>query len=308
MKLTDIWPDLRPMLAAPIKKLPIQYPVYVSPKLDGVRGLVPEYNTIRSRTLKPIPNKHVQSSFMQGSRLHGLDGELIVGAPTSKTVYLDSVSGLMTQTGEPDFSFWVFDDIAIGDKPFEYRIQVVQDRVNAINCTHQLPFKLEALEHHLVHDLEELLAIEEMWLDMGFEGCILRHPKGLYKFGRSTEAQGWMLKLKRFMDAEAEIIGFVELMTNLNVATTNALGLTERSSHQCNKEAAGTLGALMVRDLTNGWEFEIGTGFTEAQRQYIWDHRDELLGTYVKYQYFAVGMKDKPRFPSYKGPRNPIDM
>lgn len=299
----------RPMLAAPITNIPIQFPVYVSPKLDGIRGTVWNPDTILTRTLKPIPNKFVQEAFKVGGSLKGLDGELVVGPPTSKTAYLDSVSGLMTQEGKPSFNFWVFDHVEMPTSPFKDRLQVVQEAARiATQVIDWLPFKVIALEQRLVEGVDELLLYEDQCLWQGYEGVILRHPMGLYKHGRSTENQGWMLKLKRFTDSEAVILGFVEGFTNENTATINELGYTERSSHKEHQVPAGTLGALKVRDCVSGCEFEIGTGFTAAQRQEIWDNRDKWLSQVVKYQYFPVGMKDKPRHPSYKGPRAPLDM
>jgi DNA ligase-1 len=60
------------------------------------------------------------------------------------------------------------------------------------------------------------------------------------------------------------------------------------------------LGALKVRDVKTGIEFEIGTGFTEADRVKLWQSRD-MLGVFklAKYKYFAGGSKDKPRFPVF---------
>ena len=139
---------------------------------------------------------------------------------------------------------------------------------------------------------------------------MIRHPMGKYKYGRSTEKQGWLLKLKRFSDSEAVIVGVVEMMSNQNEAKINALGLTERSSHKENQIPMGTMGALKVRDIHHGWEFEIGTGFTAEERQWFWDNRQtfEEVETLVKYQYFPIGMKDLPRHPSFKGLRSSDDM
>jgi hypothetical protein len=73
---------------------------------------------------------------------------------------------------------------------------------------------------------------------------MLRDPNGPYKFGRSTRKEGYLLKLKRFCDSEAEVIGVVELMHNGNEAKTNALGRTERSTRKAGKTGMGVLGAL----------------------------------------------------------------
>ena len=67
----------KPMLAATVSDEPLSYPLLASVKLDGVRALVVD-GVVMGRSLKPIPNKHVQRLFGH-TQLNGLDGELIVG-------------------------------------------------------------------------------------------------------------------------------------------------------------------------------------------------------------------------------------
>jgi DNA ligase-1 len=97
-------------------------------------------------------------------------------------------------------------------------------------------------------------------------------------------------------------------MHNMNEAKVDALGHTERASNQENLVPGNTLGALIVRDIKSGTEFKIGTGFDAVTRQEIWGQRAQLIGRIVSYQHFPIGVKDKPRFPSYRGFRDPIDM
>jgi DNA ligase-1 len=87
----------------------------------------------------------------------------------------------------------------------------------------------------------------------------------------------------------------------------NALGRTERSTAKDGLVGAKTLGGMVVRDLITGVEFGIGSGFTADERVDYWNRRDELAGLIVKYQYFPVGSKDRPRFPTYLGVRDKRD-
>lgn len=233
----------------------------------------------------------------------GLDGELILGHPFDEGVYLRTHSAVMTQGGSPDVTMYVFDDFTHPSDTFEDRWVGLKTRVASFDNPN-----IQLLEQYWVENQDELTALEEDTLNLGYEGLILRAPSGKYKYGRSTETQGWMLKLKRFADSEAIILGFIEGMSNQNSAQLNELGLTERSSHKENQIPTGSLGSLRVRDVHRGWQFEIGTGFTEAQRQEIWGRKSAYIGTIVKYQYFPIGMKDSPRFPSYRGPRSLIDL
>jgi DNA ligase-1 len=145
--------------------------------------------------------------------------------------------------------------------------------------------------------------------------------EGEYKYGRSTTREGSLLKLKKFEDSEALVIGMEEKMHNDNELQTNELGYAKRTSHIANLVPLGTMGALIVRDLRTGVVFNIGTGFTDQERAEWWagisskevvkttDSAGGLIvmindpNTVVKYRYFPNGSKGKPRFPTYLGIR-----
>lgn len=292
---------MRPMLAAKAKVPGIQFPVIASPKLDGVRALIID-GVVMSRSLKPIPNEHVQKTFGKKT-LNGLDGELIVGSPTAEDVYRVTTSGVMSRDGKPDVRLFVFDDLKKGpEPPFKKRLAELSGRIK------RLPSCVELLEQHWVEALPDLRELESRVLAAGYEGLILRGPDAPYKYGRSTMREQGMLKLKTFLDAEALVIGVEELMHNANEATLNELGLTKRSTHKANKVPRNMLGALTVRDPKTKVEFSIGTGFTEEMRKQYWAKRKSLVGKVVKYKYFPGGVKDAPRFPVFLGFRHPIDM
>jgi DNA ligase-1 len=131
---------------------------------------------------------------------------------------------------------------------------------------------------------------------------MLRQTHGVYKFGRSTPREFLLMKLKRFEDSEALVLGIVEQRRNENEPTINNLGRTKRSSHKANKVGKGTTGALQVRDLKTGIEFEIGTGMDDAQREEFWTN--DPTGQIVKYKFQPTGVKEKPRFPVFIGLRH----
>lgn len=287
----------RCMLAcdADLTKLKFNPYLIASPKLDGVRAIVRD-GVVYSRSNKPIPNKYVQAKF---KHLDCFDGELIVGSPTSHSVYRDTVSVVMSDDKPADdVRFFVFDTVS---RPTAHYMQ----RAKALL---HIPDEGVILHETLaVATMNDLLCYEQQCLDQGYEGLILRDPYTPYKMGRSTVKEGWMLKLKRFMDAEAVVIGFEERMHNGNEATTNELGRTKRSSHQAGKSGRGDLGALICRT-GDGVEFNIGTGFSDDLRATIWANRDDYLGRYAKYKFFPVGVKEAPRHPVFLGWRDRRDM
>jgi DNA ligase-1 len=288
---------MKPMLAAATDGLNLIYPLLASPKLDGVRCVVVD-GVALSRSLKPIPNQHVQRLFGQ-ARLNGLDGELAIGPINAADVYQRTVSGVMRHEGEPPVSLMIFDDyLAKGD--FNHRVMSTERRAKKLG--------LDFLQHIFIRAEDELLAFEQACLGDGFEGIMIRSLAGPYKPGRSTLKEGWLLKLKRFIDSEAEILGCEPAKHNTNEATKDKLGHTERSSKQAGMVLKDELGALKVRDVKTKVEFDIGTGFDAQQRRELWADRAQLVGRLVKYKYQPVGVKDKPRFPVFLGFRDRRDL
>lgn len=289
----------KPMLAGKADLDNIKFPVMASPKLDGVRVIVYD-GVVYSRNFKRIPNDHVQALFGR-KECEGFDGELIVGQVTADTVFQSTTSGVMTGSGKPDVVFHVFDDTSINDD-FENRYHQLDRRVKK-RCRGT---KVKLVSHVRITDLKDLLDFEEECVAQGYEGIMIRDPKGKYKHGRSTTKEGGLLKIKRFEDDEAVVIGCEELMTNHNEQELDNLGHKVRSSKKEGMVPAGKLGALIVKHKTFG-EFKIGSGFTEDARIKLWHERDELKGRLAKFKYQPSGVKDKPRFPVFLGFRNKID-
>jgi len=273
----------------------LRFPLLASPKLDGIRAMIID-GRVYSRSMKLIPNAYVQAMF-GNSVFNGLDGELIIGDPRSPTAFRDTTSAVMSHEGKPDVQFHVFDVWNQPLTPFHSRLMTAKAMIHG---------SIVPVDHVHVYTENDILALEEQHLADGYEGIMLRDPRGHYKQGRSTLREGGLIKLKRFHDGEAVVINVVELMHNDNEAKPDERGFMKRSSHQENKRPAGKMGALSVQDLKTGVQFEIGTGFTDADRVALWEARP--IGGLVKYRYFPTGIKDKPRFPTFVGFRSKEDM
>jgi DNA ligase-1 len=137
---------------------------------------------------------------------------------------------------------------------------------------------------------------------------MIRQPGSKYKCGRSTLKEQILLKLKRFYDAEAKVIGFEEKMKNDNKLERDEFGLAKRSSKKDGMIPADTLGALIVEDLKTGVKFGLGSGFDDELKKEIWSHQRKYKNKIVKYKYQSVGVKDAPRFPVFLGFRSKLDL
>jgi len=283
---------MRPMTASPIPE-DVSFPKLVSKKLDGVRALIKE-GKVLSRTLTPIPNHIVQQLFGI-PELEGLDGELIVGDPYGEDVFNRTMSGVMSQEGQPDVYFYAFDYHNMPGVPFYERNAAVE-----YVCAGRVVY----CAHEEVRTKEALSALHEQAVAQGYEGLMLRDPNGPYKFGKSTVKEQYLLKMKSFQDSEAQIIDTEPLFVNNNPIELSRLGLSKRATCQSNKVATNMVGAIWVQDIYSGVKFKIGSGFSQEDRL----DQNEWIGKIVKYKYQCLTPRGKPRHAVFIGFRDPIDI
>jgi len=289
---------MKPMLAEVCHSVDkVEYPVLATPKIDGIRCLTTVGGTPVSRSLKDIPNTYIREQ-LEAWGMEGLDGELWINGAEA---FGDVSSAVMRVEGEPDFEYKVFDIWDRPDLSYRQRIVLMQHRLRPPR-----PPWVTLVIPQECYNPGGLMAFWSKCADEGYEGAIFRDPEGGYLFKRST--RGKMCKLKLFQDDEAEIIGYHEQMHNANPAKKNKLGRTERSSAKAGKVPTGKLGKFVCRDLKTKIEFEVGTGYTDAQRKEFWRNRDVLIGSILKYKHQPSGALTKPRFPVFIGFRHKDDM
>jgi DNA ligase-1 len=106
------------------------------------------------------------------------------------------------------------------------------------------------------------------------EGLMLHHQDATYTPKRSPH----LLKLKKYQDAEATVIGH----------------LPGKGKYQ------GLLGSLLVQ-LAGGEKFKIGSGLSDQQRQH-----PPPVGTIITFKYYGKTARGIPRFASFMRVRNPL--
>jgi DNA ligase-1 len=284
------------------RKLP--YPLFGSPKYDGIRNVVKGLRCM-SRTATPLPSRQVQTLF---SGFEDMDGELIEGLPTDPDVYNRTQSHVMSFNKPGDLRFFVFDYTPshLLKAPFTERLMHLEDALVS-HVGDEAFGRVHLVEQTCLEDEEALLRYETKQLRLGFEGIMLKAPGGPYKQGRATFLQGLVYKLKRFTDDEAVITGLEERMTNCNLLEFDALGYAKRSQSREGLVPANTLGRFVAD--WRGEEIVIATGsFKQDQCKEIWVNPRKYVGKTLKFRYFDHGVKNLPRFPRAVGFRDPIDM
>jgi DNA ligase 1 len=239
---------------------------WMSEKLDGLRAVWDGKHLIsRYGNIFPAP-----SYFTQGLPDVPLDGELWLGyhmiEETSSIVRNGS-----TDMGWEKLTYRVF-DIPETTHKVEERWTRLRQVVNQANVDHLL--YVEQIKcrspQHLVDFMVAIMAKEG-------EGVMLRQPGSYYEPRRSST----IYKFKRFLDAEAEVVGYEEI----NVHTPS------------NAHLKGATGKLICwnPDLFGGQKFKVGSGLTDALRLH-----PPPIGTTITFRYQEVtGKNGVPRHARY---------
>lgn len=257
---------MRPMKGDPCDdyKLIRKWPMYGSPKIDGLRAL--KDDVMRSSSYTPFPNVHLQAFFKEWPR--GWDGEIVIGNPTDKECFNKTTSVVMSKNNPIDgIRFFVFDNFVDPLKPWIERIASVPAKVR--------------LKQVKLMNADMAFLYEQQCVNMGYEGIVLRQPYAPYKFGRSTLTDQAMLKVKRFEDAEGIVTGVEEMYHNKNEAKKDAQGFTDRSTKKEGMVPAGVMGALV---LDYKGQVIRCTSFTDEIRKQFWENP-------------PIGMRAKFRYP-----------
>ncbi len=207
--------------------------------------------------------------FVEGLPETPLDGELWIG----RKMFQRTV-GIVRRQDKPDLwrevRYLVFDAPARRG-PFEDRLAYFQDILAERKPAFTVPHPHEVCKN-LDHLHEELARIESL----GGEGLMLRQPRSTYQIGRSWT----LLKVKSFLDAEGRVIGHK----------------AGAGRHK------GRLGALQV-ELANGTRVDVGTGFSDAER-----NDPPPIGSTISFRYQELSETGVPRFPSYVGVRDDVEL
>ena len=312
---------MKPHLACDYDARKVKFPIAMLPKIDGVRGLNC-YGEFYARSMKRHANRYT-AHYYSREAYTGLDGELAAQHECHPDLCRITTSATSTVAGQP-YTLWHVFDHTYGDgdeRPFVERHAHAAGIVAALQAGDP-ECRLRIVNYVIVNNMEELEAQHEEWVQMGYEGSILRDPNGKYKQGRATVREGAYLRIKDFIDAEAVITGVIEGEENQNEAQINELGKTFRTSHKENKVPNGMIGSLigeMLNDvadpvskkiiLTKGQVVTISPGsLTHDERKAMFEDQSLVLGKISKFKFFPKGIKDKPRFPIHQSFRSPEDM
>ena len=275
---------IKPMLAHKVndKKIDFNEPVFIQPKLDGVRCLFTKDGAY-SRTGKQFHNlRYIELRLAPFFDKHPdvvLDGELYNHDLRDDFEQIISLVRKQKPTDEDRLNsadmiqYHVYDFIVpfIG---YEARLKWLMSNKDHLWSNVVLP-----VETHRVHKYEEAANMHyDGFLKQGYEGSILR-LNGAYEQKRSYNLQ----KFKDFSDDEATIVGYEE-------------GKGKRT---------GTLGKFLMVD-DNGIEFGCppGKGYDYNALETILGNIHSYIGQRATFTYFERTKAGNYRHPMFKCIRN----
>jgi len=283
--INKIWPGLVPtfkvQLANPFSKF--YDDVAIEVKIDGCRCL-----TIKKDGI-------VNMFTRNGKKLEGFDevARQLKALPIDNIVfdgeiigkdYTDTMNNLFTKKLDKKATYMIFDMITPteffdGESNFDYetRKRAIAELTYRLDSTLTTSLRfMMPMETISKPTIEQLTELTNKAIAGGYEGIMIKPLASKYKAKRSNDWQ----KLKPFESDEFTITGF-----------ENGTG-----------RFADTLGNIIVD--VNGVSVRAGSGFSDVQRNEIWNNQEIYLGTQVEIQYQEkIEKTGSLRFPTIKSLR-----
>ena len=205
-----------------------------------------------------------------------LDGEILAIDSPYETVYKDTMKIVSTKDKEKHgVKYMLFDIIPLSEFDNKEGKMKYSDRRAWLNTIKESRFINVAPILYKGTDIDEVLKVLDECRGNGAEGCMINTDKP-YDFKRSKVLQ----KLKVMSTCDLRVIGFEEGDGKLK----------------------GTLGKIICN--YKGFDLGVGSGFSEAMRDEIWNNQDKYLGKISEIQYFEQTNNDEGglslRFPVFK--------
>jgi len=256
-------------------------PVYIQPKLDGVRCLFTKHGAY-SRTGKQFMNlRHIEKALKplfdhQPNII--LDGELYNHKLKHDFEKIISLVRKQKPTDDDRSEAKKLVQFHVYDFFDEIQYDYYQARLNKLTCSDIYGTHIKYVPAKIVSTYKTARAIHAKFLANGYEGSIIRLD-GLYKHSRSYD----LMKFKDFSDTEATIIGY-------------ELGKGKRE---------GTLGKfLMIDDDDNEFGCPPGKGYNYKDLANMLKNIDDYIGKRATFTYFQRTNAGSYRHPLFKCIRN----
>lgn len=244
-------------------------PVYISPKMDGMRcHIVVENGNIKlmSRAGKEIVTmKHIHDAIkpiISPASNFILDGELYYHGSFQENMRLIK----KVRPGETEKVCFVMYDI-VSIKQYIDRFNFAKLIVD--KCKSDVIKLVETIQ---ISSEADLILHHKDWLSKGFEGSMLRHGDTEYQSNKRSTS---LLKYKDFQDT--------------------VLAITDITSNDAQTNHGTPWFEL------NGIKFKAGCKLSHIEREDLLINKDKYIGMQARLRYFETSEDGVPRFPVFVG-------
>lgn len=259
----------------------VQGGVYCSPKLDGYRCIaVCSFGnvTLHSRNGTEYQNfpSIVETLEEWCKDFHFiLDGE-IMSSDFNSMQQSAFASKRGTTVGDVVFHVfgfiahdeWASDNFKALTKHRLDNLQMIMDKNSDKN-----PGNIELVEQDLVYTVEEIVGLQTAYEAQGYEGVMVLPNVPYYKGRKSNK----LMKFKSMHSQDCEVVGVYE-----------GTGKYE-----------GLLGGMHLLQEDGATKCDVGSGFTDADREYIWNNPDAVIGRKAEIKFQELTPDGVMRFPIF---------
>lgn len=275
---------------APEKYLPEGTEFIITEKLDGVRCVLifdeagdPHFLTRNGKEVEQLVDISEEAKTLNHDYIY--DGELLANTTGhSKDVYRDTMSIVGSDNLKQGVIFNVFDRVLKTDFQQGYSAEPAYRRKTYLSA--------DVIGLKWIKDVNILYSGKDqneitVWLNwaskLGKEGVMLNVSNAGYSCKRSRD----LLKVKTFNEVEA----YVESID----------AGTGRNEHRL-----GNINIIFKDGGEKEHRCKVGSGFSDGERDYYWEHPNEIVGKVVEVSYFEVSNNKTDnskslRFPTWLG-------
>jgi ATP-dependent DNA ligase len=251
-----------PMLAHKFKdnKSKVEFPVFVQPKLNGMRMLF-DGDMGWSRGNKEIIPEVIQHLKFDTDGFI-LDGELMLPGNQLLQESMTAIKKFRPELS-PTLIYHVY-DVVDSDLPYAKRYQLIVD------ICRNAPKNVKIVQTELVKNEDDIMKYHKKFVKDGFEGTMVRFPEFPYEIGKRSYS---LLKLKDFTDDEYRIVDIID-------GDGSDRGL-----------------AIFQLDNGNGQVFNCRPEGSQENRAELYKERKKLINKYMTVRFFELSKDNIPIFP-----------
>ena len=267
---------------------------YVTEKIDGIRVVAVKQDdgsfklfTRTGNELTGVIDVEYALAFDVSTTLEVLDGELVADNVNgdSVEVYRETQSRVKQKGYKLGLKLHIFDGALKSDDffnqqsntPYTQRRAQLDKLAKSIVKSNTKFLEVAPVLYH-GNDQQKAYDVFNKVVSRGGEGVIINLAHAEYMFNR-TDSVG---KIKQTYSSDGYVVAI----------------------HEGSGSNAGRLGSIEVT--YKGDIVPIGVGFTDEQRQYFWEHPDDIVGHIVEYEY-TQSVAQKVRFGRFIAVRDDKD-